>query len=237
MKTAKSPAVTAQTLSGLVLFRDLSVEVRTQIAQNVQAHRFESGEHIITHNDKSTDVFFIVSGEVRATIYSYTGRKVSFRDIPAGETFGEWSAIDARPRSSTVVALTDVFVVSMNRDSFKSVLMSNNSLSWLLLEQMAARMRQLSDRVVELSTLGVKNRLHAELLRLARNGLRQGGTAVIAGFPTNEEMANRISTRREAVNRELRRLESIGFVARNGDERIITDVGQLETMVKEATGD
>ena len=37
-----------------------------------------------------------------------------------------------------------------------------------VLQRLAGLVRLLSERVIELSTLGVQNRIHAELLRIAR---------------------------------------------------------------------
>ena len=207
------------------------------MAQHCQGGQFAAGQPIISYQDKTNDVYFIVSGRVRATIFTYTGKKVSFRDIEAGEVFGEWSAIDGQPRSSNVVALSNSFVVSMSAVSFKEVVISHPAIAWTLLQELTRLARQLSARVMEFSALAVSDRLHVELLRLARKGLQDDGTAVISPFPTNEELASRISTRREAVNRELRHLEKIGLMQRHADKRIVTDFSSLEEMVKQALGE
>ena len=41
---------------------------------------FEQEELILNLNDKSTDVYFIVQGEVRVTVFSESGRRVIMRD-------------------------------------------------------------------------------------------------------------------------------------------------------------
>jgi CRP-like cAMP-binding protein len=51
----------------------------------------EPGEPIVSHLDSSDDVFFITLGEVRVTIYSSAGKAVSFRELAAGEIFGEFA--------------------------------------------------------------------------------------------------------------------------------------------------
>ena len=54
---------------------------------------------------------------------------------------------------------------------------------------------------------------------------------------THVEIANRISTHREAVTRELNRLSRIGIIERRGDALLVRDVDRLTTMVQEATDD
>lgn len=238
MKGAKRGLpVAAQTLSGIQLFQALSAEHRTAIAEHCAGSHHESGQEIVAYRDDSSDVYFIASGSVRATLFSYSGKRVSFREIGPGQIFGEWSAIDGEPRASNVVALADTFIVSMSATAFKAVVTEHPEIAWHLLEELTRLARGLTERVIEFSTMDVKNRLHAELLRMAQDDLCDDGSGVIAPFPTNEELASRISTRREAVNRELRHLEKTGLLQRSSDARIITNVALLANMVKEAGGD
>ncbi len=66
--------------------------------------RYEPGESIVDYLDQTDEVFFIISGEVRVTIYSLAGKVVSFRELGPGEVFGEYPAIDRGPRSASVEA-------------------------------------------------------------------------------------------------------------------------------------
>ena len=54
---------------------------------------------------------------------------------------------------------------------------------------------------------------------------------------THVEIANRISTHREAVTRELNRLARIGIIERRSGTLLVRDVDRLATMVQEATGE
>ena len=92
--------------------------------------------------------------------------------------------------------------------------------------------RSLSDRVVELSTLGIANRIHAELLRLARHSEVTGNTAALIPTPTHAELASRVSTQREAVTKEIGRLVRAGILARGHGLLRVVDVERLETMVE-----
>jgi len=228
--------VTAETLAGVFIFKQLARDQRADVAKDCHAFGYAAECEIVSHNDETTDVYFVVSGKVRATQYSFAGKKVSFRDIGAGDVFGELAAIDGQPRTANVVTLTDSLIGTMSAEAFKSMLMKYPEVAWVCLQQMAGLVRYMTNRVVEFSTLGVTNRIHAELLRLARDGLQQDGTAVISPVPTDDDIASRISTRREAVNRELRQLEKVGLIERAPRSRIIRDVQRLERMVKEVIG-
>ncbi|MGI9402896.1 MAG: helix-turn-helix domain-containing protein [Hyphomicrobium sp.] len=97
--------------------------------------------------------------------------------------------------------------------------------------------RTLTTRVYEFSTLAVNNRIQAEVLRLAHLVPREGKSARIVPAPTHAEIANRISTHREAVTRELNRLSRVGIIEKRGGELLVKDIDRLTTMVHEATGE
>ena len=236
MNASRRP-VSASALHSIAVFREVALDACGAIAEQCVGSQYASGDEIISYRDQTNDVYFIISGEVRATIFTYSGRKVSFRDIRAGNVFGEWAAIDGEPRSSSMVALSEAFVASMSAATFKQVITTHPNIAWILLKDLTRLARQLSARIVEFSALGVAGRLHAELLRLAEQGRQADGSAVISPFPTNEELASRISTRREAVNRELRRLEKIGLLDRDTNKRIVRDMQRLKDLVRDAAGD
>jgi hypothetical protein len=90
---------------------------------------------------------------------------------------------------------------------------------------------------VEFSTLDVPNRIRAELLRLARKSSPGQNTAVIFPIPTHTAIANRISTHREAVTRELSNLCRAGLLERHDGILVIRDVEKLSAIVSDVLGE
>lgn len=224
---------TAETLRGIDLFADLSADERRELANHCQIHHFEANERAVAREDSSTDVYFVISGKVRVTIFSRSGKEVSFRDLTAGQLFGDVSAIDGGPRSASVVTLGDAIVVSMPSEVFWGVLRKHPDAAAVMLRELTRLIRSLSERVVEFSTLGVKNRIHAELLRLAREHMQDTNTAVITPAPTHNEIASRVSTHREAVTRELNHLAHDKLIVRQRSGLIILDVARLARLVED----
>ncbi len=227
---------TAETLAGIELFRNLNAEERRAVAARCQLHRFASDQVVLHEQDQTKDVYFIVSGIVRATMFSVSGKEVSFRDMGAGEVFGDLAAIDDGPRSLSVVTLQDAVILSMSSAVFWEVIESYPSVSKAELKRLTALVRLLSERVFEFSAMGVRNRIHAELLRLAREQSPDDNSAEIKPAPKHAEIASRISTHREAVTRELNHLEQAGLIERPGGTIVIRDLQRLAEMVREVKG-
>jgi len=199
--------------------------------------RFETHQILIEHKDTTQDVFFISFGRARATLYAASGREISFRDLGPGEMLGEVSAIDTLPRSLSVVALTEMLVGIMPPEVFRELLRQYDQSATALMLRLTRLIRQLSERVVEVSTLSVQDRVHVELLRLAHISSPDQNTAVIFPAPTHIDIANRISTHREAVTREFGNLCRAGLLERRNGSLIIRDVKRLSTIVSDMLGE
>ncbi len=228
-------AVTTEALSGIELFNGLSLHDRKLIANKCKGFKFDANNTIMSYNDTCSDVYFILSGKVRITIYSLSGKEITFRDQNAGEMFGEIAAIDNKPRSAHAVALSETRIAVMSAKNFLWALQLYPSMMARTLERLANLVRSLSERVIEFSSLGVKNRIHVELLRLAWQNMDSVNRAMISPAPKHLEIASRISTHREAITRELNELISSGLIQKGKNRLIINDVVKLENMVRDVT--
>jgi CRP/FNR family cyclic AMP-dependent transcriptional regulator len=226
-----------ETLETFEIFQGLPVEAVEAYSKRCAWRRFETNQTLIEYKDTSQNVFFISSGRARATYYAASGRETSFRDLEAGEMFGEISAIDGQSRSLSVVALTDMLVAVMPAHVFRELLREHDRCAMAMMLRLTRLVRCLSDRVVEFSTLDVPSRIRAELLRLARKSSPGQNTAVIFPIPTHTAIANRISTHREAVTRELSNLCRTGLLERHDGILVIRDVEKLSAIVSDVSGE
>lgn len=221
-------------LEAIKIFQGIPPSELESLVRKFRWMGYDAGKQIISHMDDSTEVFLVVEGTVRVIIYSASGKEVAFRDIGTGEHFGELAAIDGLPRSATVTALTDCAVASMSAGLFWEILKRYPDVAVPLIKQLASSVRALTGRVYEFSALAVRNRIHAELLRLARDHMTGENEAMVRPTPTHAEIASRISTNRESVTRELNKLSREGLVERRPRALIIHDVALLARLVQNA---
>ncbi|KPU90986.1 cyclic nucleotide-binding protein [Variovorax paradoxus] len=224
-------------LRQIALLAGLSDQRLDQLAQQCLWHSVAAGKPLLLRAEQQGEVFLLVSGRVRVTTYSANGRQVTFRDSEAGEHFGDIAAIDGGPRSADVVTLEPCVVASLDRAAFLALLRDEPLVAERVMQRLAALVRQLSERVIDLSTLGVQNRLHAELLRLARGAGFDGNQARLEPAPRHAALASQISTNREQVTRELNALVRSGVLRKDGRALVLEDAGRLERMVAQVRGD
>jgi CRP/FNR family transcriptional regulator, cyclic AMP receptor protein len=193
---------------------------------------YDRGQEIIGQDSDNKDVFFVAQGRVRVTFFAPNGTEIAFRDLSAGASFGELSAIDGLARSASVVALANTVLASLSRARFQALLREQPSVTERVLRNLASLVRSLTERVVDFSTLAVQNRIQAELLRMANEAGVSRNRAQVSPVPRHAEIASRIATNREAVAREFARLGRLGVIERQRGALVIADIARLAAMVE-----
>ncbi len=205
-----------------------------ELARQCRWRRFEAGQRVISRDAQhDKDVYLIVSGRVRVAAFSAAGHQVTFRDMSAGDSFGDIAAIDELSRSVDVDALEDTLLASMKPAVFRQLLHEHPGVCDRTLLRLVTFIRDLTERIFDFSTLGVQNRVHAELLRLAREAGIEGNIARIDPAPKHADLAAKISTYREQVTRELGAMAKQGLLQRSSSALVITDIARLERIVAE----
>lgn len=227
----------ARALSKIEPFTALDEQSLNEVAVSCRFQRSEAKRQVIAYQDDSADVFFIVSGTVRVVIHSVSGKEISYRDLEAGEMFGELAAIDGQQRSASVVAVSETLLIAMSAAAFRETIRRHPPVAEAVLERLTRLVRLYSQRLYEMRTLDVQSRIRAELLRLAEDSLGEDNTATISPLPTSADIAARVNTRREAVSRELASLTRKGLIERQQKSLMIRDFAGLNRLVESMLGE
>ena len=218
-------------LRKIELLQGLAPQRLDEIGRQCGWRHYESGQRLVSREAGDQDLHMIVSGSVRVTTYAASGRETSLRDLGEGASFGELSAIDGSPRSADVVALSPGLLASLPAAHFKALLREEWAVNERVLLRLVQLVRSLTDRVLDLSTLNVQQRLCGELLRLARPGA--DGALQIDPAPRHADLAAAVSTYREQVTRELSRLVKAGLLARQGGALVLREPARLQALASE----
>jgi CRP/FNR family cyclic AMP-dependent transcriptional regulator len=222
-----------ETLEKVALLRSLERQAREGFELRCQWRHAHPKEWLLEQKDIGTDIYFLTSGVVRVLITPSPDIEIILGDIEAGGYFGEMAAIDGQPRSAGILAITDATIARMPATVFREIIHQYTDVGEQLLRQLVARIRTLDQRINEFSSMHVKNRIYAELLRRSRPDPADKRKAVVSPPPVHSDIAARVSTRREMVARELKALERAGLLTKRRGAFVLTDVPQLMQMLEE----
>ncbi len=103
------------------LFQSLSHKQLERISQKVKVRQFFPDDIIVWQGQPSNSLFVISNGIVAVkSITNETENLLAY--LMPGNTFGEVGILENQPRSATVVALSDVDVLVIQRDDFLYIL-------------------------------------------------------------------------------------------------------------------
>lgn len=220
-------------LSGVHLFKDLGLDLASYEARS-NWRRFEPEEILVDFDELSTDVYFLLSGEVRVLMRTASGKEVILHEMRPGELFGELAALDGIKRSANVTALTRGEACVMPAPVFRELVYSQCKVAERLFCLMSHRIRELNARFMEQTVLDLRHRLYSELLRLSMPRGGAGLERVITPPPFHHIMAARIGCRREQVTREFTMMSQEGLIERTRGALILRHPDVLKARVAEA---
>lgn len=207
-----SGQLSAPQLAGFALLAGLTPAALRGFAAVLRCHDFDPGQIILQQGETTRDVYFVLSGRVVGLLGSTDGRDVAYSVIGPRSYFGELSALDGAPRSLTVSAVDKTRLAQISGDHFMEWITRQPTLMRNLTLDLAARNRQLTERVFGLVVHDAETRLRLYLSRLAQEQgqLRAGG--VLEPAPTRDDMARYVGVNREAVSRMIARLTRAGVI-------------------------
>lgn len=116
-----------QTLARVPFFKDVTDLDFERYDRRCNWRRYDDGEVVVDYEDESSDVYFIIAGEVRVLIRTSSGKEIILAEMRAGQFFGELSAIDGVKRSANVTALTRSELCIMPAAVFRDVMFASKT--------------------------------------------------------------------------------------------------------------
>jgi len=218
-------------LGNVPLFRGLSPAEREALAQQCRRRQCEAGEVVFHEGDPGNALFVVVRGFVHIERAAEDGTLVHIARRGPGDHFGELALLDALPRSADAVADEACELLVLARPDLKRFCDNHPETAWVMLQGLATRLREATDRIHGDGTRDVLGRLAAVLLDTAKETNRTTGDGhpILDGI-NDTRLAQRIGSTRETVNRRLTSLRRMGILRRDGRQLVLLDSDRLARM-------
>ncbi|TDT29868.1 CRP-like cAMP-binding protein [Naumannella halotolerans] len=215
------------------LFAGLDDEAVESLAAAMTTVKLARGEVLFHEGVPGDQLHVIVSGKIKLGRHGSTGRENLLAVLGPGQMFGELSAFDPGPRSTTATAIVDSEIRVLEHDELITWLTGRPEVSRALLGQLASRLRRANDVVSDLVFSDVPGRVAKQLLELAdRFGEERDGRLVVRHELTQEELAQLVGASRETVNKALADFATRGWLRLEPRAVVILDKGRLQGRVR-----
>ena len=132
----------ADLLRSIPIFHGLSDDDLGALVSAVSERHFPAGRVIINQGDPGSEMFIVAAGHVNIFLPGEASRRLSLKDIAAGEYFGELALFDDKPRSASALATTDAVLLELTRATLSTYLTLRPQAAMSILQTMAARLRE-----------------------------------------------------------------------------------------------
>jgi CRP-like cAMP-binding protein len=174
--------------------------------------RYARDQVIYRRGDAGDSLMVLLSGSVKISNVTASGREIVLAFIREGAINGEIAAFDGKERTANAVALehTDALVIA--RRDVLPVFAAHPEAMLRLVAVISERLRA-SNAALEAHSLHVAARTASGLLRLAQqHGCRKAGSIALQIRVTQRDLASYVGLSREKINRALGEFRAAGLV-------------------------
>lgn len=225
-------------LRRISLFRDTPERDLDRIITHLTSRNIRKGGALIIDRNVTNRVCFVWSGLFRLTVASPPKRPVTLAIMRPSETFGHATAIMGATWGPKLRVICDESgtLLEMGAERYAAFRREVPALSEATLAMLSTLAADHASRIFELAALSARERVQAELLRLARHGEWHGRRCVLHPAPTHEVLAAQVGAAREVVTRALRDLAADGLIRMQRGVIECLDIEQLLALDQAATG-
>ena len=152
----------------ITLFRDADPREVEEALRASEVLALPAGTPLLRRGEANRDVFILLSGKLIVQMGDDPSPETSI-EIAAGECIGELSAIDGKPITALVLAVSDVRVLKLDRDTFWNRLMLMRGVGQNLMRTLSERMRRSNEKALAVQ----RERLELQHLRKELEVARQ----------------------------------------------------------------
>lgn len=204
-------------------FRSVGDEGLRFLGSRAKQAQHQAGANIFWEGEPSHGLYWLQSGTLKAVKYSSSGREQILHLIESGETFNEVGAFTTLPNPASVVALTRCQVWNIPGDAIRQLLQQDPGFAQLIIDELSQRLRRSVDLIEDLSLRPVVSRLSRLILDEA-----EGDLLSRPAWSTQHELAARLGTVADVIQRALRKLEYDELIRVEGRDILIVDREGLE---------
>jgi len=218
-------------VASIPLFATLEPDARKLIARLIRVRRYSARQTVFWEGEQGGALFVTLSGYLKAVTTGAEGKETLLNVMGPGEVIGELSVLDGQPRSASVVALETSQLATIERDPLLDVLRASPNLAIRLVEVLAQRLRNLSKRCENISSMDIPSRLADVLVTLAeKHGQPAGRDVRIPVRLSQQDLGSMVGATRESVNKQLRHWTHDGVLKQEAGRVIITNFDALRSL-------
>jgi CRP-like cAMP-binding protein len=218
-------------------FRGIERKNLTELLSKARSERFEKNRTIFSQGEEAHSFFLLLDGHVRVVKVTPDGDQVIARYISSGELFGIAQALGLGTYPANAVAAVDCVVLSWPGTLWAMITEKYPTFATNTYKTVGARLQDAQDRIVEMATERVEQRVANALLKLANQTGKKTEDGILIDFPiSRQDISEMTGTTLHTVSRLLSAWENEGMVKSSRKKITVTEGHKLAVIAAGKSG-
>ncbi len=222
-------------LTHLAPFLALTKGAIREILDQATSHRYITDETVFEESAPAERFFLLLDGYIRVVRMTPGGDHVTMMHIPAGQLFGIAKALGHTHYPASAVCASETIALSWPMRLWSEFEQRHAGFSTANQQVVGKRLNEVHDRMVEMATQQVEQRVANALLRLINQTGRKTDLGIEVDFPiTRQDLSEMTGTTLHTVSRLMSAWEKRGIVASRRKHILVSQPDQLMVMAESA---
>ncbi|WP_093991374.1 Crp/Fnr family transcriptional regulator [Flavimaricola marinus] len=225
------PRLDESLLSHMPPFSKLAKNQIRTILDQASSRRYQAGVAIFDEGAEASRFYMLLDGYVRVVRITAMGEQVTSLHIPSGQLVGIAKALGRNTYPATAITATEAIVLSWPMHLWDGFVANYDGFATETYKTVGNRVGEMNNRIVEMATQQVEQRVANALLRLIHQTGRKIDIGIEIDFPiTRQELSELTATTLHTVSRLLSSWEKQGIVQSKRKRITVTDPHALVVL-------
>jgi len=223
-----------ETLLNVPLFSEMDNSHLSEISKISRIEQFKKNQHIFLENDPYRGFYIVLKGSIKVYRISSEAKEYilhlrkplqSFADVPLFEVGGNYPA--------NAIALEDCVLLFIPKEEFTELIRRNPSIALRMLAGFARRMRDMANKMEEITTKEVSSRLARYILsETEKNGSVKLKEPFLRLTMSKANVATYLGTITETLSRTFKKLHDDNIIVVAGKKIFVKDLKKLKQLAR-----
>lgn len=200
-------------LKKVSLFNNLNDDQLMHVLKIANRKTIDPGSILFHEKEMGKTFYVVLTGSIKLFTKSSTNEEKVLSLVNGGESFGELSLLDGRPRSASAQTLEKTTVLELSSDHFMDLLQSHFDITRGILTELCRRLRETNDHVNDLTFLDGRTRVIKNLITIANKYGQRDGNIIFVSMSLNyDELAQMAGVPKSTLTDVIRELGNRGVL-------------------------
>ena len=215
-----------------ILFKGLTEEQLVEIFSSIsyKEREYQKDDIVANSDDECRNLMIVLEGSVKGEMVDFSGKTIKIEDIESPRALAPAFLFGKNNRYPvTIVANNNATILSISKDTFIELLMSNKRILTNYLNSISNRAQFLSTKIRFLSFQTIKGKIAHFLLQMRQKA--QNDRFVLV--KSQNELSELFGVARPSLGRAIRELDRDGLIKAQGKQVEILDKDGLSGLLKD----